>query len=84
MEVAGATTIFGRSMEKHNLRYTQFYGDGDSKNYEKVKNLYTDVVVEKFECVGHVQKRLGNRLRKKEVKGLGGKKRLTDEIIDRL
>ena len=86
MEVAGATTIFGRSMEKHNLRYTHFYGDGDSKSYEKVKNLYTDLVVEKFECVGHIQKRVGNRLRKKkkEVKGLGGKKRLTDEIIDRL
>ena len=83
MEVAGATTIFGRSMEKHNLRYTHFYGDRDSKSYEKVKNLYTDVVVEKFECVGQIQKRVGNRLRKKE-KGLGGKKRLTDEIIDRL
>ena len=51
-----------------------------------MKNLYTDLVVEKFECVGHIQKRFGNRLRKKkkEVKGLGGKKRLTDEIIDRL
>ena len=34
----------------------------------------------------YIQKRVGNRLRKKkkEVKGLGGKKRLTDEIIDRL
>ena len=86
MEVAGAATIFGRSMEKHNLRYTQFYGAGDSKSYEKVKNLYTDVVVEKLECVGHIQKRVGNRLRKKkmEVKGLGGKKRLTDELINRL
>ena len=43
-------------------------------------------MVEIFECVGHIQKRVGNRLRKKkkEVKGLGGKKRLTDEIIDRL
>ena len=49
-------------------------------------NLGTDVVVEKFECVGHTQKRVDNRLRKKnwEVRGLGGKKRLTDEIIGRL
>ena len=44
----------------------QFYGDGDSKSYEKVKNLYTGVGVEKFECVGHIQKRVGNRLRKKK------------------
>ena len=86
MEVAGATTIFGRPMDKHNLQYTQFYGDGDSKSYEKVKTLYTDVVVENIECVGHIQKRVGDRLRKKkkEVKGLGGKTRLTNEIIDRL
>ena len=86
MNATAEDIIFGRSMEKHNLRYTHFYGDGDSKSYDKVKKLYTDVVVEKFECVGHIQKRVGNRLRKKkkEVKGLGGKKRLTDEIIDRL
>ena len=64
MEVVGATTIFGRSMEKHNLQHTQFDGDGDSKSYEKVKTLYTDVVVENFECVGHIQKKVGDRLRK--------------------
>ena len=54
-------------MEKHNLRYTQFFVD--SKSYEKVNNLYIDVVVEKSECVGHIQKRVGNRLRKKEKGG---------------
>ena len=45
-----------------------------------------DVEVQKKECVGHVQKRLGTALRKlkKEKKGLGGKGRLTDAMIDKL
>ena len=44
------------------------------------------MVVEKKECVGHVQKRLGTALRKlkKEKKGLGGKGKLTDNMIDKL
>ena len=44
------------------------------------------MVVEKKECVGYVQKRLGTALRKlkKEKKGLGGKGKLTDNMIDKL
>ena len=40
----------------------------------------------KKECVGHVQKRVGTALRnlKKENKGLGGKWKVTDALIDRL
>ena len=78
--------MFGRSIEKHVLRYTQFYGDGSSKSFDKVKNMYDGVVVEKQECVGHIQKKVGNRLRKliREVKGLGGTNRLTGEMIDKL
>ena len=50
----------------------------DSKSFNAVKNVCEEeygVVVEKKECVGHVQKRLGTALRKlkKEKKGLGGK-----------
>ena len=43
-------------------------------------------MVEKKECVGHVQKRLGTALRKlkKEKKGLGGKGKLTDSMIDKM
>ena len=37
METAGATKIFGRSVEKHGLYYTSFYGDGDSKAYQQSK-----------------------------------------------
>ena len=42
--------------------------------------------MEKLECIGHIQKRVGNRLRKfkKTIKGLGGKGRLTDATIDKL
>ena len=42
--------------------------------------------MKKLECVGHYQKRIGSRLRKlkKREKGLGGRGRLTDAMIDRL
>ena len=83
MEVEGAKRIFGRSIEKRNLRYTEYYGDGDSKAYEAVKvtsGLYCNV--KKLECIGHYQKRVGCRLRKlKKNKGL---KVLTPVIMDKL
>jgi hypothetical protein len=86
MEVNGATRIFSRSIEKHGLRYTKYLGDGDSKSFSTVKNFYEGFLVEKLECVGHIQKRVGNRLRnlKKNVKNLGGKGKLTNKVIDRL
>ena len=47
---------------------------------------YTSIQVKKLECVGHVQKRVGLRLRnlKKQEKGVGGKGKLTNNMIDRL
>ena len=86
MEKAGAERVFGRSMAKNKMRYTQYYGDGDSKSFNAVEHIYKDRKVEKLECIGHVQKRVGKRLRdlKKKVKGLGGKGKLTNAIIDRL
>ena len=35
MELGGATRIFKRAKDK--LRYTEFYGDGDSKSFAAVK-----------------------------------------------
>ena len=66
------------SVSTHNLQYTEFYGDGDSKSFSVVEDIYKKDYgkdVQKKECVGHVQKRLGTALRKlkKETKGLGGK-----------
>ena len=41
--------------------------------------------VTKDECVGHLQKRIGKRLRnKKKAEKLGGKNRLTEAIIKKL
>ncbi|GFW61960.1 uncharacterized protein TNCV_4669851 [Trichonephila clavipes] len=61
MEVEGALRIFNRSEVLHNLRYTQYLGDGDSKAYKAVleSKPYKDVNIEKLECVGHVEKRMG-------------------------
>ncbi|GFW19284.1 uncharacterized protein TNCV_256111 [Trichonephila clavipes] len=75
MEVEGALRIFNHSEVLHNLRYTQYLGDGDSKAYKAVleSKPYKDVNIEKLECVGHIEKRMGTRLRALKLK-LKGKK----------
>lgn len=40
MEPEGADRIFRRSVERHNLRYTEFYGDGDSKSYKELLHTH--------------------------------------------
>ena len=88
MESEGTDRTFKRSMETHKLRYSELYGDGDSKSHKQVKNVYSEggIQVVKKECIGHVQKRLGTALRKlkKENHGLGGKDKLTNSMIDKL
>ncbi|GFS73313.1 uncharacterized protein TNCV_4711931 [Trichonephila clavipes] len=86
MEAVGAFRIFERSLIKRDLQYTEYYGDGDSKGFLQVKNIYGENSVTKLECIGHIQKRIGSRLRKlkKSTKGLGGKGKLTDKFIDKL
>ncbi|GBO45045.1 hypothetical protein AVEN_128445-1 [Araneus ventricosus] len=64
MESVGAFRIFERSVMKRELQYTEYYGDGDSKAFLKVKDIYGEDTVTKLECIGHVQKRVGSRLRK--------------------
>ena len=65
---AGANeAVFLRSAESRNLRYTQYLGDGDSASFIKVleANPYREEIdIEKLECVIHVQKRCGTRMRK--------------------
>ena len=75
MEVVGAKTIFERNVETHNMRYIKYLGDGDSKSFAQIENTYDGIKVEKLKCVGHVQKRVGTRLRelKKQNKDLKGK-----------
>ena len=96
MEAAGALRIWQRSVEKLKLRYATMISDGDSKTIKHLNDNkpYGDVVVEKNECVGHVQKRLGTQLRTLKKSGkrdgngkpvrFGGRGRLTDKVIDQL
>ena len=67
MEASGAVRIFSRSVEKRGLRYVNYLGDGDSSSFSRVQNSAPygeDISVQKLECVGHIQKRVGGRLRK--------------------
>ena len=97
MEGAGAVKIFKRSIASRGLKYTTFVGDGDSDTFkvvhEEVFKTYGErYEIVKEECIGHIQKRMGNALRTllKDMKGkkmsdsktVGGKGRLTKERID--
>ncbi|GFW85882.1 uncharacterized protein TNCV_1623261 [Trichonephila clavipes] len=93
METVGMVRIFQRSLSHHSVRYTSYIGDGDSKTFSSItaSNPYgEDITVSKIECVGHVQKRMGTRLRKlkqmssklSDGKSIRGKGRLTDRMID--
>ena len=64
----------------------KFLTDSDSKSFPAVEDIYEGEKIEKLECIGHVEKRVGNRLRnlKRNLKGLGGRRHLTDIIIDKL
>ncbi|GFV97184.1 uncharacterized protein TNCV_3527691 [Trichonephila clavipes] len=93
METVGMVRIFQRSLSHRSVRYTSYIGDGDSKTFSSITASIPygeDITVSKIECVGHVQKRMGTRLRKlkqmssklSDGKSIGGKGRLTDRMID--
>lgn len=97
MECEAALKIWRRSEETRQLQYTVYIGDGDTKSYKAVHDAYPygpEVEIAKEECVGHVQKRVGHRLRKlkKDLSGkkladggkISGRGRLTDQVIDKL
>ena len=56
MESTGALSIFKRSLENYGLRYLNYCGDGDSKSFQSVENVYEGAKVVKYECIGHYQK----------------------------
>ena len=97
MEKISAAEMFRRSFEKHNLRYTVYIVDGDTNSFaevrEKLKEKFRDYYsVTKEDCIRHIQKRMGaalriyrsrNRGRKlPDGKTIGGKGKLTDNIVD--
>ncbi|KAG0718304.1 hypothetical protein GWK47_052685 [Chionoecetes opilio] len=104
MEAEAAVKLWPRSTN-HNFRYVTFVSDRDSSAYNAVCALNDgrgpyDVPVQKEECINHVAKRLGTRLRKfkqgdftvittrtgKKMKrsALGGAKKLTNNVIQML
>ena len=94
MEAVGAVTIFKKALDKNKLRYVSYIGDDDTSSFNEVNNSkpYGDFKILKEECVGHVQKHLGTRLRTLQTTLKGkilsdGKKisdrgRLTDKVIN--
>ena len=99
MESACAVAMFMRSIDQNLLRCTEYIGDGDTSSYKDVtyaKPYGNDINIMKKECLGHVQKRMGTRLRnlrkaKKGVlipglqrSGIAGIGRLSDKNINLL
>lgn len=97
MEPDIAEVLWGRSQEKNNLRYTVFVGDGDGASFGRVAAAQPygkepEDRVTKEDCVGHIQKRMGTKLREvkrtwqgrklTDGKGIGGKQRLTNARIN--
>lgn len=65
MEVDAIKIMFERSIN-NGVKYRNYIGDGDSKTYTgdlNSKPYGDDFLINKEECVGHVQKRMGKRLR---------------------
>ncbi|XP_071569569.1 uncharacterized protein [Temnothorax nylanderi] len=88
MEVDAVIEMFQRSEELYQVKYADYIGDGDSKTFKGILDSepYENFNVLKKECIDHVQKRMGTRLRnlKKVKKGLGEKGKLTGKLIDEL
>ncbi|GFU74365.1 uncharacterized protein TNCV_2094891 [Trichonephila clavipes] len=63
MEVDGMKEIFQRSVPQRNAKYMKYIGDGDTKTFPELQRT-APYSIEKVECVGHMQKRTGARLRK--------------------
>ena len=97
LEGKGAVNIIKRSIKNRGLKYVTFVGDGDSDTFKVVHDEMTRLYGERYqvrkeECIGHIQKHMGNALRTllRDMKGqkmsdgrsLGGKGRLTKERID--
>lgn len=89
--------MFRQSLPRYNIRYKYYLGDGDSQSNRAVVSAQPygpEFTVEKLECVGHVQKRMGSRLRKLKTqfgkrklsddKTIGGRGRLTNAVINEI
>ena len=86
-------------MEKHNLKYSEYIGDGDTNSFGAVSQALQikfgdDYPIIKEDCIGHIQKRMGSALRNcknncrgtilTDGKSMGGFGRLTDKVVGRI
>ncbi|GFW66982.1 protein C15orf41 homolog [Trichonephila clavipes] len=97
MEVDGALSIFQWSVQRYDVRYTKYIGDGDSKAFDNIiknKGYGDNCTITKLECMDYVMKWRGSRLQRfitkmrcqklSDGKALCGKNRLTEATIDQL
>ncbi|GFU06406.1 uncharacterized protein TNCV_907681 [Trichonephila clavipes] len=92
MEVEGMKRIFKRSLLERNAKYLKYISDGDTKTFLELQNTVS-YNLEKIECVGQIEKRMGARLRRLKLvnrekklsdgKSISGKNCLTDKLIDK-
>ncbi|GFT98475.1 uncharacterized protein TNCV_3951491 [Trichonephila clavipes] len=72
MEVEGMKRIFKRSLLERNAKYVKYIGDDDTKTFPEQQNTVS-YNLEEIECVGHIQKRMGARLRRLKLVNRGKK-----------
>ena len=97
MEKDVTVEMFTNSIDRRKLKCVEYVGDGDTNSFgavvQAVAEKYGDnYKAEKKDCIGHIQKRMGNALRnyKSDCRGtpladgktVGGAWRLTDKRID--
>lgn len=75
IEICEVEALYDRSNTVANpAQYVNYLGDGDSQSFEviKQKKPYGEVEIRKLEYGGHVQKRMGTRLRglRQKMKGV--------------
>ena len=49
MEKDGVVNSFNLCIKEKKMRYINFYGDGDTKSFASIENIYPGIKVTKFE-----------------------------------
>jgi len=86
MKIGAIIDMFKRSQNKNDVKYINYIGDSDSRTYIDINfALYgDDTLIIKKEGIGHVQKRIGHRLRECKMKMKEFGEKLTGKMIDKL
>ena len=71
MEGQAAVNIWSRSARKNNMRYVTFLSDGDAKTWTRLNQVAPygkSILIEKEECINHMQKRMSKGLGELAIK----------------